>query len=100
MDLKTQTDTPTAGPGTSPPVLRLTAITKTFPGVRALRGVSLEAVPGEVHALLGENGPGKPTWRAVAAGAIAPDAGTIELGGETYGAIPPIVAQERGLAIV
>jgi ribose transport system ATP-binding protein len=100
MDLKTHTDTPADAPGTAAPILRLTDITKSFPGVRALRGVSLEAVPGEVHALLGENGAGKSTLMAVAAGAIAPDWGTIELMGESYDAIPPIVAQEQGLAIV
>ena len=81
-------------------VLRLLDVYKSFPGVRALRGVDFTAVPGEVHALLGENGAGKSTLMAVAAGAIAPDSGTIELGGESYGAIPPLVAQEGGLAIV
>jgi ribose transport system ATP-binding protein len=100
MDVKTQIDPPAPGAGTATAVLRLTDIFKSFPGVRALRGVSLDARPGEVHALLGENGAGKSTLMAVAAGAIAPDSGTIELGGETFDAIPPIAAQERGLAIV
>jgi ribose transport system ATP-binding protein len=80
--------------------LRLRDIHKSFPGVRALRGVSLTAVPGEVHALLGENGAGKSTLMAVAAGAIAPDSGTIELAGERFDRIRPIDAQEHGLAIV
>src|ERR1700760_3385613 len=100
MDLTTQTDTPSAEPGTIAPLLRLTDITKTFPGVRALPSVNFAAMPGEVPALLGENGAGKSTLMAVAAGAIAPDSGEIELGGENFEAIPPIVAQERGLAIV
>jgi ribose transport system ATP-binding protein len=98
--VKTQIDPPASGPGTTTPVLRLADVFKTFPGVRALRGVSLDARPGEVHALLGENGAGKSTLMAVAAGAIAPDSGTIELDGETFDRVPPIVAQERGLAIV
>jgi ribose transport system ATP-binding protein len=100
MDVKTQIDPPAPDAGTATAVLRLTDIYKSFPGVRALRGVSLDARPGEVHALLGENGAGKSTLMAVAAGAIAPDSGTIELDGEAFDAIPPITAQERGLAIV
>jgi ribose transport system ATP-binding protein len=100
MSVETKIDPASSGPAAAKPVLRLTDITKTFPGVRALRGVSLEARPGEVHALLGENGAGKSTLMAVAAGAIAPDQGSIELDGESFDAIPPIVAQERGLAIV
>jgi ribose transport system ATP-binding protein len=102
MDATTKSQA-SSEPGVEQPsngVLRLLDVYKSFPGVRALRGVDFAAVPGEVHALLGENGAGKSTLMAVAAGAIAPDSGTIELDGESYEAIPPLVAQERGLAIV
>jgi ribose transport system ATP-binding protein len=43
------------------PLARFKGITKSFGGVHALRGVSLDVFPGEVHALLGENGAGKST---------------------------------------
>ncbi|MFN8517781.1 MAG: ATP-binding cassette domain-containing protein, partial [Chloroflexota bacterium] len=42
-------------------VLRLTDVVKTYPGVIALKGVSLEVLAGEVHAVVGENGAGKST---------------------------------------
>jgi ribose transport system ATP-binding protein len=85
---------------TSPVVLRLTDVTKTFPGVVALDGVTLEVLAGEVHALVGENGAGKSTLMAVAAGSTVPDAGTVEIGGRLLEAASPADAQALGLAIV
>ena len=62
-----------AAPGTA--VLRLSGITKSFPGVRALDGVELELFPGEVTALIGENGAGKSTIVKILTGIYQPDAG-------------------------
>ena len=62
--------------------LKLTDVWKSFDGVDALKGVTFEAQAGEVHALLGENGAGKSTLMAIAAGALAPDSGSMELKGE------------------
>jgi ABC-type sugar transport system ATPase subunit len=60
------------------PALRLEGIVKTFPGVRALDGVSASSVmPGEVHALMGENGAGKSTLMKVLGGIYQPDEGRI-----------------------
>jgi ribose transport system ATP-binding protein len=81
-------------------VLRLTNVTKTYPGVVALRDVTLEVLAGEVHALVGENGAGKSTLMAVAAGSTVPDLGTVEIGGQPLEAASPAVAQALGLAIV
>lgn len=64
---------PCLGPGT--PVLRVRHLTKTFGPVRALDDVSLEVLPGEVHALVGHNGSGKSTVVKVLAGYHAADPG-------------------------
>ena len=58
-------------------LLRMENIEKSFPGVRALKGVSLEIRPGEVHALIGENGAGKSTLVKILSGAYKKDAGRI-----------------------
>src|SRR2546429_3830963 len=69
--------------------LRLSDVVKTYPGVVALKGVSLEVAEGEVHALVGENGAGKSTLMAVAAGSTLPDSGSVEIGGGGGEGAPP-----------
>ncbi|MFZ1412346.1 MAG: sugar ABC transporter ATP-binding protein [Micropruina sp.] len=64
-------------------ILRMKDITKTFPGVLALDGVQLDVRPGTVHSLMGENGAGKSTLMKCLIGMYVPDAGTLEVGGET-----------------
>ena len=63
------------------PLLEMRGIEKSFPGVRALRGVDLQLQRGEVLALLGENGAGKSTLIKILGGAILPDEGTIHIDG-------------------
>ncbi|MTD54291.1 sugar ABC transporter ATP-binding protein [Amycolatopsis pithecellobii] len=57
--------------------LQLEGIVKSFSGVRALRGVSLDVPAGEVRALLGENGSGKSTLIRIVAGEVAQDSGLV-----------------------
>src|ERR1700683_226094 len=62
-------------------VAALRGVTKRFPGIVALNGVSLEFRPGEIHVLLGENGAGKSTLVSLLAGMQQPDEGEILIGG-------------------
>lgn len=64
------------------PILTLSGISKSFPGVRALHDVSLELYAGEVTALIGENGAGKSTLVKTMTGIYQPDAGEIRIGGK------------------
>lgn len=63
------------------PVLSLRGIVKTFPGVRALDGVQIDLYPGQVTALIGENGAGKSTIVKILTGVYQPDTGSIVIDG-------------------
>ncbi|MDT0341945.1 sugar ABC transporter ATP-binding protein [Streptomyces litchfieldiae] len=82
------------------PRLRAEGIRKTFPGVRALQGVSISLAPGEVRALLGRNGAGKSTLVKILSGALRPDAGRIRLDGRDVQLPNPAAAQAHGIATV
>ncbi len=64
------------------PVVSMDAITKIFPGVKALDSVRLDLYPGQVTALVGENGAGKSTTVKILTGIYRPDGGTIRIDGE------------------
>ena len=64
------------------PILALDGITKTFPGVKALSEVELKLYPGQVTALVGENGAGKSTVVKILTGIYQPDGGAIRIDGE------------------
>ncbi|MFD5567709.1 sugar ABC transporter ATP-binding protein [Streptomyces cadmiisoli] len=82
------------------PLLSMSGITKSFPGVRALDGVDLDVQAGEVHCLLGQNGAGKSTLIKVLAGAHQPDDGTIRWRGEPVTLRSPIAAMRLGVATI
>jgi ribose transport system ATP-binding protein len=85
---------------TARPILSMAGIVKEFPGVRALDGVDLDVVPGEVHCLLGQNGAGKSTLIKVLAGAHQPDEGTITWQGEQVRLSTPMAAMRLGIATI
>ena len=81
-------------------MLRLTGLRKAFGAVPALDGASLEAAPGEVHALVGENGAGKSTLLNLIGGAFAPDGGEMALDGRPYRPRSPGAARAAGVALI
>ena len=82
------------------PILSLKDIMKIYPGVIALNRVSIDFYPGEVHALIGENGAGKSTFIKTITGAHSPDGGTITVDGETYSAMTPHLARQYGIECI
>jgi simple sugar transport system ATP-binding protein len=87
--------------GTSPaPRLRLTNVSKRFPGVQANDRISLTVAPGAIHAVLGENGAGKSTLMKIIYGAVRPDAGEIAWNGTPVDIHNPRQARALGIAMV
>src|SRR5262245_52195704 len=82
------------------PVLRMTGISKQFAAVRALSEVDFRLFPGEIHALLGENGAGKSTVIKVLTGVYDLDVGDIELDGAPVRITSPHHAQQLGISTV
>ena len=81
-------------------LLKMTNITKTFPGVKALDGVSFELQAGTVHALMGENGAGKSTLMKCLFGIYSKDSGTILLEGKEINFKNSREALDNGVAMV
>ena len=81
-------------------VLEMRDICKSFPGVKALNGVTLKVRPGTVHALMGENGAGKSTLMKCLFGIYKKDTGDIIYNGENVNIENPAQALEMGIAMV
>lgn len=82
------------------PLLRAVDICKSFSGVQALKHVSLEIQPGEIHCLAGENGCGKSTLIKVISGVYQQDSGYIEFAGKRFGKITPRDAIASGIQVI
>ncbi len=82
------------------PVLEARGLTKAFPGVVALSGVSFAAYAGEVHTLLGENGAGKSTLLKTIFGVQQPDSGSVHVDGQEVRFDRPSDAMRAGIAMV
>ena len=87
-------------PQSETPLLRMRGITKRFPGVVALQGVSLSLKAGEVLALMGENGAGKSTLMKILGGVQPPDEGEIEIDGKPVQFDGVKDSKESGIALI
>ncbi len=85
---------------TAAPLLSVQGLEKSFGGLRALAGVSLEVRRGEVHAVVGENGAGKSTLMKILGGIIPRDAGRTELDGREVSFASPREAIAAGIAVI
>jgi ABC-type sugar transport system ATPase subunit len=89
------------GVETAASALEVRSLSKTYPGVAALRQVSLSLRAGEVHMLLGENGAGKSTLVKVLAGAVEPDGGAqILVGGQAVTVAGPRQSRSLGISVI
>ena len=75
-------------------------LTKQYPGVKALDGVSMDFEPGTVHAIVGENGAGKSTLIKCFTGAISPTSGEIIIGNQCYNAMTPTLSSQLGISVI
>ncbi|WP_022884540.1 sugar ABC transporter ATP-binding protein [Glaciibacter superstes] len=82
------------------PVVEMTNISISFPGVKALDQVSFRMFPGEVHSLMGENGAGKSTLIKALTGVYSVDSGIMTLSGSRVAFTGPAQAQEFGISTV
>ncbi|CUR58900.1 ABC transporter, ATP binding subunit (putative high-affinity D-ribose transport) [metagenome] len=89
LDVSTESDT-----------LELHGVSKTFGAVRALAGIDLTCRPGEVHALVGQNGAGKSTALGVLSGRVAPDSGSVSAFGVQLGDGDPRSAIAAGILTI
>ena len=81
-------------------LLDAVGIAKAYAGVRALKGVSFDLRPAEVHALVGENGAGKSTLIKIITGAERPDAGTLRVAGRDVPHMDPATSHALGIAAI
>lgn len=81
-------------------ILKINGITKSFPGVMALKNVSLEVKRGQVHGIVGENGAGKSTLMKILSGVFKPDSGYFEFDGQKVESTTPVESLHMGLSII
>ena len=82
------------------PFIQVSGLSKSYGGVRALKGVSLDIAKGEIHALCGENGAGKSTLIKSLSGIVIPDEGAIEINGNPLPFGNVQASEAAGVAVI
>lgn len=82
------------------PLLKLSGISKSYPGVQALKDVDFDLNRGELHFLLGENGAGKSSLMKILSGSVSKDSGTIYMEGKEIHINSPQDSAKYGIAMV
>jgi ABC-type sugar transport system ATPase subunit len=83
-----------------PPAMSTIGVTKRYPGVLALKDVTLDFLAGEVHALVGQNGAGKSTLIKILSGAVGPSEGQLMIEGQPTNLASPAEATRHGIATI
>jgi ABC-type sugar transport system ATPase subunit len=84
----------------SEPHVRFQAVSKSYPGVQALKDISFDVARGELHAIVGENGAGKSTLIKLLSGAAMPDSGTIRVKGLPFSPRDPKDSLRAGISTI
>jgi len=82
------------------PILEARGLTKSYGPLRANDNVSFSIFPGEIVGIVGENGAGKSTLVKMLGGAVAPDAGEINVAGKRVAMRSPVDAKQAGISLV
>jgi ribose transport system ATP-binding protein len=91
---------PTEGETTKRPVLRAEGLSKQYGPVTVLSDITLDIMPGEIHAIIGENGAGKSTFMRLLSGYAEPSSGSLWMEGERVDFYKPDMAQSAGIVLV
>ena len=81
-------------------ILRISHISKKYPGVLALNDVSFDVKKGQIHALMGENGAGKSTLIKIISGAIQPSGGSVIINDTEYKSLTPALSSQLGIGVI
>lgn len=100
LDTQTRPFVVAGGIATPGLALSATGVQKRYGGTMALKGVSLQAEAGKIHALVGENGAGKSTFLGVIAGRVVPSAGSVNIFGQPHVFGHPRQARQLGITAI